>query len=156
MDMAALAFMNPPSMADGVNHAAWRRAEIPGANGHATARAIARIYGAIASGAAGRAPLLSKESIERCREDQSRGMDAVLQISTRFGGGFMRSQADVPGGSLGPGAGAFGHPGAGGSLGFADPEAGVGFGYAMNRMGPHILLDPRATALVDALYDALG
>ncbi|HEX2485324.1 MAG TPA: serine hydrolase domain-containing protein [Myxococcota bacterium] len=156
MGMAALAFMNPPSMADGVNHAAWRRAEIPGANGHATARAIARIYAAIASGAAGRAPLLSKESIERCREEQSRGMDAVLQISTRFGGGFMRSQADVPGGSLGPGAGAFGHPGAGGSLGFADPEAGVGFGYAMNRMGPHILLDPRATALVDALYDALG
>jgi CubicO group peptidase (beta-lactamase class C family) len=156
MGMAALAFMNPPSMADGVNHAAWRRAEIPGANGHATARAIARIYGALADGAAGRAPLLSKESIERCRDEQSRGMDAVLQISTRFGGGFMRSQPDVAGGRLGPGAGAFGHPGAGGSLGFADPEAGVGFGYVMNRMGPHILLDPRATALVDALYDALG
>jgi hypothetical protein len=40
-------------------------------------------------------------------------------------------------------------------VGFADPEARVGFGYAMNRMGPHILLDPRADRLIDAVYDAL-
>ena len=52
--------------------------------------------------------------------------------------------------------GTFGHPGAGGSVGFADPVTRVGFGYAMNRMGPHILLDPRAVALIDALYAALG
>jgi CubicO group peptidase (beta-lactamase class C family) len=148
--MAARAFMNPPSMAEGVNHAAWRSAEIPGANGHATARAIAGIYGAVVDGG-----VLSPEGVERCREEQSHGEDAVLAISTRFGGGFMRSQPGVPGASLGPAPGAFGHPGAGGSLGFADPEARVGFGYVMNRMGPHILLDPRATALVDALYEAL-
>ena len=49
----------------------------------------------------------------------------------------------------------FGHPGAGGSLGFADPDARIGFGYVMNRMGPYILLDPRAIALVDALYSCL-
>jgi CubicO group peptidase (beta-lactamase class C family) len=155
--MAARSFMNPPSMALGVNHAAWRRAEIPGANGHATARAIARIYGALARGGELLGvELLSREGIERCCEEQSRGEDAVLLISTRIGGGFMLPQLDVPGASFGPGAGAFGHPGAGGSVGFADPEARVGFGYVMNRMGPHILLDPRATALIAALYDCLG
>ena len=62
----------------------------------------------------------------------------------------------IPGGSYGPGARAFGHPGAGGSVGFADPDAGIGFGYVMNRMGPHILLDPRATALSDAVYACLS
>ena len=154
--MSARAFMNPPSMAEGVNHAAWRRAEIPGANGHATARALARIYGVLARGGEqDGVRLLSREGIERCREEQSRGPDAVLLLPTRIAGGFMLSQPDVPGGSFGPGEGSFGHPGAGGSVGFADPEAGVGFGYVMNRMGPQILIDPRASALIDALYEAL-
>jgi CubicO group peptidase (beta-lactamase class C family) len=49
----------------------------------------------------------------------------------------------------------FGHPGAGGSLGFADPEVRVGFGYAMNKMGPYILIDPRARALIEAVYASL-
>jgi CubicO group peptidase (beta-lactamase class C family) len=153
--MTARAFMNPPSMAKGPNHAEWRRAEIPGANGHATARALASIYGAVASdGASATARVIGGESVERCREEQSRGRDAVLQIKTRFGLGFMLPQGR-PGTDFGPNPGAFGHPGAGGSVGFADPERGIGFGYVMNRMGPHILLDPRATALIDAVYACL-
>jgi CubicO group peptidase (beta-lactamase class C family) len=56
---------------------------------------------------------------------------------------------------MGPSARAFGHPGAGGSIGFADPDAHIGFGYTMNKMGPYILMDPRARALVDALYASL-
>ena len=51
--------------------------------------------------------------------------------------------------------GSFGHPGAGGSLGFANPELGVGFGYVMNRMGVHITDDPRATALAKAVQSSL-
>jgi CubicO group peptidase (beta-lactamase class C family) len=78
----------------------------------------------------------------------------VLQLPTRFGLGFLLTQ-DFDGGRLGPNRGGFGHPGAGGSLGFADPEAGLGFGYTMNRMGPHILIDPRPRALVDAVYASL-
>lgn len=153
--MTARAFMNPPSMAKGPNHAEWRRAEIPGANGHATARALASIYGAVASdGASAGARVIGGDSVERCREEQSRGRDAVLQIETRFGLGFMLPQGR-PGTDFGPSPGAFGHPGAGGSVGFADPERGIGFGYVMNRMGPHILLDPRATALIDAVYACL-
>jgi CubicO group peptidase (beta-lactamase class C family) len=154
--LAAQAFLNPPSMLLGPNVPEWRRAEIPGANGHASAHAIARIYGALARGGEqDGVRVLSRAGIERCREPQSCGPDRVLGISTRFGQGFMLGQADLPLASFGPNPGSFGHPGAGGSLGFADPEARVGFGYAMNRMGPHILLDPRADKLIGAVYGAL-
>ena len=150
--MTARAFMNPPSLAKGPNVPEWRRAEIPGANGHATARGIARIYGAVAMAGEGGTPhVIGRESVERCRQELSRGRDLVLQVETRFGHGFMLPQGR-PGTDFGPSPGAFGHPGAGGSVGFADPENRLGFGYVMNRMGPHILLDPRAVALVDATY----
>ena len=78
----------------------------------------------------------------------------MLQLETRFGLGFMIPQARRDA-RFGPSERAFGHPGAGGSLGFADPEARVGFGYAMNKMGPTILMDPRPLALIDALYSCL-
>jgi CubicO group peptidase (beta-lactamase class C family) len=148
--LAAKAFTNPPSMMRGPNVPEWRRAEIPGANGQADALSIARIYGALARGTS----LLSREGIERCREEQAHGKDRVLLISTRIGQGFMLSQ-NLPLASFGPSPGAFGHPGAGGSVGFADTTTGLGFGYVMNRMGPNILLDPRAEALIDAVYASL-
>jgi CubicO group peptidase (beta-lactamase class C family) len=139
-----------------VNNAAWRTAEIPGANGHATARALATVYGVLARGGeAGGYRLLDAAGIARCREEQSRGPDLVLVIPTRFGLGFMLPQ-DRRDARFGPNPRAFGHPGAGGSVGFADPEARVGFGYVMNRMGPHILLDPRAMALIDVTYSRLS
>ena len=150
--MTARAFMNPPDMALGPNVPEWRSAEIPGANGHGTARGLARIYGALARGGeVDGVHVLGADAIARCHSEQSHGDDEVLGIRTRIGLGFFLSQ-DRAGARLGPNARAFGHPGAGGSLGFADPDAKVGFGYVMNRMGPHILLDPRATALIDSLY----
>ena len=154
--MAARAFVNPPSMALGPNNPEWRRAEIPGANGHGAARDLARVYGALArGGTVDGIRVLSAESVARCASEQSFGPDQVLQISTRFGLGFMLPQ-ERPDARFGPSKRAFGHPGAGGSLGFADPEHRVGFGYVMNRMGPHILLDPRAVALIDAVYKSVG
>jgi CubicO group peptidase (beta-lactamase class C family) len=149
--MAARAFMNPPSMAAGPNLPAWRSAQIPGANGHGTARDLARLYGILALDD-GR--VLERGAVERCRTEQSAGPDAVLRIATRIGLGFMLPQARREA-RFGPGEGAFGHPGAGGSVGFADPEARLGFGYVMNRMGPRILLDDRALALIDAAYEGL-
>jgi CubicO group peptidase (beta-lactamase class C family) len=155
--LAARAFLNPPSMADGPNGAAWRRAEIPGANGHGDARGLARIYGALANGGSiDGVHVLGPESIARCHADQAHGPDRVLGVSTRFGLGFMLSQPAERGGAFGPSPRAFGHPGAGGSLGFADPDRHVGFGYVMNRMGPEILLDPRTIRLIDAVYASLG
>ena len=78
--------------------------------------------------------VLDPDGIARCHAEQSVGPDLVLGLSTRFGLGFMLSQPR-PGASFGPNPRAFGHPGAGGSVGFADPDARVGFGYTMNRMG---------------------
>jgi CubicO group peptidase (beta-lactamase class C family) len=150
--MVARAFLNPPSLAAGPNVPAWRSAEIPAANGHTTARDLAWLYGRLALDDGS---LLSREGLARCRTEQAAGADAVLGISTRFGHGFMLSQ-ERPDARFGPSPGAFGHPGAGGSVGFADPEARVGFGYVMNRMGPRIVLDPRALALIDAAYEGLG
>ena len=153
--MAALSFINPPSLAFGPNNAAWRSAEIPGANGHGAARDLARVYAALARGGSlDGVSILKPESIARCGTEQSRGPDLVLQLHTRFGLGFMLPQ-DRPDARFGTSPRAFGHPGAGGSLGFADPDNRIGFGYVMNRMGPHILLDPRAIALIEAVYRAV-
>jgi CubicO group peptidase (beta-lactamase class C family) len=153
--VTAKAFMNPPVLIKPglVNSREWRAAEIPAGNGHTTARALARLYGALGRGGeVDGYRVLTPRSIARCHDEQSRGPDEVLFISTRFGLGFMMSQ---PGASLGPNSRSFGHPGAGGSLGYADPDAKIGFGYTMNRMQASILIDPRATRLIDALYASL-
>ena len=153
--MTARAFLNPPSyhIPDLPNTSQWRRAELPSSNGHGTAASIARLYGALAyQGAVDGIRVLSPESIERARTEHSRGSDQVLVVETRFGLGFMMP---VTGAMMGPNDRAFGHPGMGGSLGFADPEARIGFGYVMNLTGSSILINERATALISALYDAL-
>jgi CubicO group peptidase (beta-lactamase class C family) len=153
--VTAKAFMNPPVLSTPglVNSREWRGAELPAANAHATARALARLYGALANGGEqDGVKVLSPEAIARCSVEQSIGTDAVLTINTRFSLGFMMSQ---PGASLGPNPKSFGHPGAGGSLGYADPEAKIGFGYTMNKMQSSILIDVRAAALIDALYASL-
>ena len=150
--VTARAFANPPSLVLGPNVPAWRSAEIPGANGHGTARALATLYG---RAALGDGSVISRDAIERCRTEQSYGDDLVLGVPTRFGLGFMLRQESHAGGRC-LGTGAFGHPGAGGSLAFADPEQRLGFGYVMNRMGPRILLDDRAIALVEAMNGCLG
>jgi CubicO group peptidase (beta-lactamase class C family) len=149
------AIMNPINVLDPnvVNGRAWRAMELPSANGHATARSIAKAYAALARGGEiDGYRVLTPASIERGYTEQSFGMDEVLKQSTRVGLGFMLSQPRV---EMGPNPRAFGHPGAGGSLGFADPDAKVGFGYVMNQMGTDPLLDPRARRLFDALYAAL-
>ncbi len=153
--VTAKAFANPPVLGIPglVNSREWRACELPAANGHTTARSLARLYGALARGGElDGYRVLSRESIARCHTEQSFGPDEVLLLSTRFGLGFMMSQ---PGASLGPNPRAFGHPGAGGSLGYADPDAKVGFGYVMNKMQTGLLIDSRPTALIEAAYASL-
>ena len=153
--VTARTLANPPSVsAPGVsNSPAWRRAQLPAANGHGTARALAQVYGALSrSGEIGGVRVIAPEAIRRFSEEQSSGLDEVLLIPTRFSLGFMMS---LPSASMGPGTRSFGHPGAGGSLGFADPDAKIGFGYIMNQMNAGILIDQRATALINALYQSL-
>jgi CubicO group peptidase (beta-lactamase class C family) len=156
--MTFKAFASPPDlMLPGtVNSRSWRAAEIPAANGHTDARSLARLYGALAEGGElDGYRVLSLEQIDRARVEQSYGEDAVLfGLPSRFGLGFM---LDLPEHKIVPRGDIFGHPGAGGSIGFADPEAGVGFGYVMNKMivPPDYFVDPRWRGLVDATYAAL-
>ncbi|WP_327312524.1 serine hydrolase domain-containing protein [Streptomyces sp. NBC_01235] len=154
---AIAALANPVVGATEANSPRWRAAEIPAANGHGTARAVAALYGIFAGrGTYGGRRVLSPEAAERVREGQGSCRDVVLGAGlgheTEIGLGLWLSG---PNGSYGPNPRAFGHDGFGGSCGLADPEAGVSLGYVMNRMGPHIADDPRKTALVDALYSAL-
>ena len=152
------AFFNPPAIhPDVVNTRAWRAAELAGGNGHGNARGLARIYGALATdGRLDGKVVLTPETIAKANTEQSRGPDVVLaEQSTRFGLGFMMTQGDVAHAAFGPNAHAFGHPGAGGSLGYADPDARIGFGYVMNQMRPGLVTGPRAQELIDALYACL-
>ena len=147
--------MTNPGFAFGVtdNSREWRGAEIPAANGHTNARAVARIYEALAQGGKlDGVDILSQAAIEAALVEQSNGWDAVLARPTRFGLGFMLTSESFP---LGPGARTFGHTGAGGSLGFADPDAGIGFGYCMNQMRVEAGDDSRAARLFAAVYDSL-
>lgn len=155
--VALAALANPLTGAAGANTAAWRAAEIPAANGHGTARAVAALYGIFAGqGSYGSQRVLSAEAAERVREGQGACRGLVLGAGfdgeTEIGLGLWLSGTNR---SYGPNPRAFGHDGFGGSCGLADPETGVSLGYVMNRMGPHIADDPRKMALIDALYSAL-
>jgi CubicO group peptidase (beta-lactamase class C family) len=153
--MLAKAFINPPVALDAVNSREWRAAEIPAANGHTNARALARVYGVLASGGAlNGTRLLSQTAIDGALVEQSDGPDAVLPLYTRFGLGFMLS---TPKEKMGPNPRTFGHGGMGGSMAFADPDARLGFGYVMNEMHSGLwLIDPRPVALIEALYASLA
>jgi CubicO group peptidase (beta-lactamase class C family) len=153
--MSAKAVNNPPGAMrlSAVNSRSWRGAEVPAANGHTNARALARFYGALARGGElDGIRILSPAQIERGCIEQSNGVDAVANVPMRFGLGYRLTQPAAP---YGPNPHTFGHTGAGGSLGFADPDVKVGFAYTMNQMGSYILLDPRVASLLDALYASL-
>ena len=147
----AKALMNPQSLMTSANRDEWKRMELPSATGHSNARGLATLYGAAVSGGS----YLTEQAMHRCGVVVSDGVDNVLGIPTRFGPGFLLQQRDHPETGFGSGLRAFGHPGSGGSLGFADPEKGIGFGYVMNQMGPYLMVDPRARSLVDAMYESL-
>tara|TARA_R110000751_G_scaffold1815_18_gene6585 strand:+ start:1498 stop:2685 length:1188 start_codon:yes stop_codon:yes gene_type:complete len=135
----------------GVNTPEGRAAEIGAASGVANARALAGMFAPLASSAGPR--LLAPESSAALARASSAGhLDATLKIPTRFGPGFMLAMDNRARGldSLVIGPNAFGHVGAGGSVGFADPDLEMSFGYAMTKMGPGLLLNPRGQSLVDA------
>jgi CubicO group peptidase (beta-lactamase class C family) len=134
------------------NSGDWRAAEIPSANGFATARGLARLYGALAnSGMLDGRQLVSEQVLAAATSEQIQGMDAVLNVSASWGCGFLRNTTGV----YGPNEGAFGHSGWGGSFAFADPELKIGMAYTMNRMGTDLMGDPRNMALIDEVYASL-
>jgi CubicO group peptidase (beta-lactamase class C family) len=149
--MLAGAYRNPPEISGSgvVNTRAWRACEVPSTNGHGNARAVARFYGALAcDGEVGGAHILSPRWRDRAIEQQVYGDDLILGRPTRFGLGY---QLTMPERRLGPNPRTFGHFGAGGALGFADPDARLGFGYAMNQ-GRSGWQHPHIRHLIDLVY----
>jgi CubicO group peptidase (beta-lactamase class C family) len=131
-----------------------RNLEVPSGGAVGTARAIAHAYGVFASG--GRELGLRRETLDLLAAPAippTRGFyDECLKADgVQFSLGFMKSSAVWPFGS----ARSFGSPGSGGSLGFADPAAGIGYAYVTSQMGTELTGDPRDVALRDALYSAL-
>ncbi len=152
--MRANAYWNPPGFSGSgwVNKPEWRSAEIPSTNGQGNARGIARIYSALAHwGEVDGVRILSEPILRAATTEHSAGLDLITQRPSRFGLGFQLTQKERP---LGPNPHAFGHFGAGGSLGFCDPDEGMAFGYVTNDMGPR-WQNPRNGALIDAVYAGL-
>jgi CubicO group peptidase (beta-lactamase class C family) len=152
--MRVNAYRNPPEISGTgvVNTRQWRAAEVPSTNGHGNARAVARLYSALAGdGTLDGVRVLRPETVARAAEEQVYGEDIVLQRPTRFGLGFQLAMAERP---LGPNPRAFGHFGAGGSLGFADPDARLAFAYAMNQ-GRSGWQHKHVRRLIDLVYAAL-
>jgi CubicO group peptidase (beta-lactamase class C family) len=143
-----------------VNTRAWRAAEIPAVNGHGTARALARIYGALASGGAiDGVRILNPQTIARAASEEASGPERLFcgAVPMRFGLGFVLSDESHRYARLSPNPRAFGHAGGGGSLGMADPDAGIGFGFTMNKMlASMVSAGATPTALIDAFYEALA
>lgn len=125
-------------------------AEIPSSNGIGDARSLARMYAATIGEVDG-TRLLSPETVEAARRPASEGPDRVIHLETRFGLGFMLP----PTLGLDCRPSCFGHPGAGGSLAFADPEADFTFGYVANQMRLGMTGDDRTRNLIRATYASL-
>jgi len=148
--LSTRAFANPPSIMTSTNKPQWRRMEQPAANGHGNARTLASFFSALLDDR-----LLPAELLGEMTREHSQGQDLCLLTQTRFGLGCLLDQAQLPNATFGASRKAFGHPGAGGSIGFADPEYELSFGFVCNSLGPYILMDPRTQQLVAVLMDCL-
>jgi CubicO group peptidase (beta-lactamase class C family) len=126
-----------------------RELEVPSGGGVGTARAIAKAYGVFASG--GHELGLRPETIEALEAPAAPSrhgfFDECLRGPVKFSLGFMKPSDTFPFGH----ASAFGAPGAGGSMGYADPKVGIGYGYVTNQMGTSLEGDPRDVALRAAI-----
>ncbi len=153
----ALSFLNSGGWSP--NDPAAHKAEIGGAGGISNARGQVAMYTPLA---VNDGSLVSKDRVAHMsRVSVATSRDATLLVPTRFASGFMKSMDNraLPMGDQMTailGESAFGHVGAGGSIGFADPECGLAFSYTMNRMGAGLLVNERGQSVIDAAYRALG
>jgi CubicO group peptidase (beta-lactamase class C family) len=152
-DVAMMALTNPQQNPEAPNLRAWRAAEIPAANGQASAMGLARLYAVLAGGGEfGSVRLLSPEAVARLRTPVTTGRtDMFLGFTDSWGLGMAVNRPGI----YGPNPRAFGHSGWGGSFGCADPDAGVAIGYVCNQMGPELVGDPRTAGLCGAVLKAV-
>lgn len=130
-----------------------RAANIVSFTGIGSASSLAKFYGMLANnGVLDGRRYFSPETIALMTTTLASGVDRILQIPTAFSAGFMKNSPDTSRRIFGPSASAFGHPGAGGSNAFADPENGISFAYVMNQMEQSLLPNEKSLRLVDASY----
>jgi CubicO group peptidase (beta-lactamase class C family) len=136
-----------------MNTAENRAANIVSFSGIGSASSLAKFYGMLANdGMLDGRRYFSSETIALMTTTLASGIDRILQIPTVFSAGFMKDSPGSPRRIFGPSPSAFGHPGAGGSNAFADPENGIGFAYVMNQMEQSLLPNEKSLRLVDAVY----
>jgi CubicO group peptidase (beta-lactamase class C family) len=130
-----------------------RAANIVSFSGIGNASSLAKFYGMLANGGEmdGRR-YFNADTIAQMATTLASGTDRILQIPTSFSAGFMKDPPEVPRRIFGPSPSAFGHPGAGGSNAFADPENGISFAYVMNQMEQSLLPNEKSLRLVDGIY----
>jgi CubicO group peptidase (beta-lactamase class C family) len=161
MRAAVDAFTNPNSLTQKAlrvsdpalewNSRAVHAAEIPAANGISDARSLAKLYAACIGEVDG-VRILNPDTVADATKEVSNGPDKVLFAPTRFGSGFFLQSMFSP--LYGPNS--FGHAGAGGSLAMADPDAGIGYAYVMNKMQANLSGDPRTLGLTAAVKECLA
>jgi len=148
-----LGLSNPEQDPARVNTRAWRAAELPALNGHASARGVARFCAALAEGGTlDGVRVLSPLALAQMTAIVADRDDLLLGFNPQWGMGVAHNLIGV----YGPNPRTFGHSGWGGSFGCADPDARVAIGYVMNHMGPELVGDPRGKSLADAVFAALG
>ena len=152
-------FFNPPVLDPAVwNSRAWRAAELCSINAHTNARALARLYAALAAWSRGDSfegkQLISKAGMARARTEYASGPDLMTGHAFRWGLGFMLA---CPARHFSDNPRAFGHSGLGGSIGFCDPENRLSFAYTVNQMqNPSNGGDGRWWPILKAAYEAVG
>jgi CubicO group peptidase (beta-lactamase class C family) len=144
-----------------MNTAAARISSFPAFGGIGSARAVAKFYGMLACGGQQDGlQVLPREAVAAMSSRLANGFDRVLRMDTAFSAGVMQDPLTPEGVksrfTFGPSLRAFGQPGAGGSIGLADPDRGIGFAYVMNQMEPGVLPNAKSMLLIQRMYEVLG
>lgn len=153
----------PKDMWPYFNDLTWREACLPSGNGHFSARGLARMYGALANGGEiDGVRLVSPERIAEMQRLQIYSVDRVLMVPNRKAIGFMLGglgptpDGRMIAGPMGPRETAFGHPGAGGSIGFADPEIGLAVAVTLNKMAYPLPGEGVTAEICDRIREAIA
>lgn len=151
--LKALAFRQNPDepWAVTMNKPEWRQVEVASGSGHGNARGVSRIYGALGNGGSlDGVTLMQADSIEAMIVEQHNQTEALQERPYHQALGVLLNTPEAV--FMGPNMRSFGHHGIGGSIGFCDPDAGIGFSYACNKMHAVGTNGPRAARLINALY----
>ena len=143
-----------------VNSLDWRKAEIPSANGHGTAKSLARLYGILSNGCVrDEISIMSEASLQHAITPHSSGPDSVLfGAPIKFGLGYELAQGISSLGNISPifNNKMFGHAGVGGAVAFGDPEKGIGYGFICNQQHNPRELYRTSNLLTEELYSSIS